>query len=442
MLPKNGAETAGAQSNSGPALQQNNLSGQWGGLPAPRKDIPAPEDRIPSIFTDGFLQFLIGVLLFVALLYKQTGLIILALLILGMVYGAKLWSRLSLAGLHCRYSADNEKVFPDEQIMFKAQVENHSFLPVWMEMEIKAPAGKTLEAVFAGNKGLSGESVLLWKQKISWQWALTARKRGCFPVGPAELAAGDLLGFFRQKKALPPAGEIVVFPKIIPLRAFPFHQEAFFGTQRAGGPVQDPVFPVATRDYHHGRPARHIHWKASARHNRLQEKIFEPTAHGKNLLVIDVKQFAENKASENFERTLEVAASLAVKMAQRGSAVGIASNGSLAGGGRAVLPPAPGPGQLSALLEVLGRLQMEYVGLIGDIFKLGRQLTGGIICTCFFLQVDAALLSVKETLRRHQIPAVFITGQASSGAGSSLPAAGGQIYFLHELCGEEGVPLG
>ncbi len=200
--------------------------------------------------------------------------------------------------------------------------------------------------------------------------------------------------------------------------------------------MQDPVYPIATRDYRHGRPARHIHWKASARHNRLQEKIFEPTAHGKSLLVVDVKQFAENEAEESFERTLEVVASLAVKMEQQGNPVGIASNGSLTGGGRAILPVARGPGQISAILELLGRLQMEYVGAVEDIFKLGMHLSWGTICTCFFLQVDDSLLLTKEILYQYKIPAVFITGQPYGGS----KIAGGKIYCLDELCGEEGIP--
>ena len=197
-----------------------------------------------------------------------------------------------------------------------------------------------------------------------------------------------------------------------------------------GIPVPDPVYPVATRDYHHGRPARHIHWKASARHNRLQEKIFEPTAHGKSLLVVDVKQFVENKAEDAFERTLEAAASIAVKMEQQGISVGIASNGSLAGGGRAILPAAGGTGQLSAILEMLARMQMEYLEDVENVFKLGTYLSRGTVCTCFFLQPDDSLLLMKELLKRYQIPSIFITGQSSYG----LKATGCKIYSLHELC--------
>ncbi|NMB41169.1 MAG: DUF58 domain-containing protein [Firmicutes bacterium] len=399
-----------------------------------QKSTVVAESGITSIFTDGFFQFLIVLLLFVALLYRQTGLITLALLVLIMVNGAKLWCRLSLAGLSCRYSVDKEKVFPGEKVLFKAEAENNSFLPV--RMKIRIPIGKTILAAPSESGVLLGENVLLWKQKISLQWELTALRRGCFQVNLAELAAGDLLGFFLQKKAVSYSGQVIVFPRLVPLKPFSFSQEEFFGTRAANGPVQDPVYLVATRDYRHGRPARHIHWKASARHNRLQEKVFEPTAQGKSLLVIDVKQFAENDAAEAFERTLEVAASLAVKMEREGGAVGIVSNGALAPGGLAVLPPARGPGQLSAILEILGRMQMDHVGLLQDIFRSGVRLSRGTVCTCFFLQADDSLLKTKEILNKYKIAAAFITEQP--GVDSQVP--GSKIYALQALCLEEGVP--
>ncbi|MBW1691959.1 MAG: DUF58 domain-containing protein, partial [Deltaproteobacteria bacterium] len=48
---------------------------------------------------------------------------------------------------------------------------------------------------------------------------------------------------------------------------------------------------LGTRDYQNWRPARHIHWKASASHNRLQEKVFEPSEQEKVLLAVEVSQF-------------------------------------------------------------------------------------------------------------------------------------------------------
>lgn len=415
----------GANKESNPLVQGNAAPGR-GSSP------PRQENSIPSIFVDGFVQFLTVILLFVALLYRQTGLVILAVLILLMANGARLWSRLSLAGLACGLQYDRGKVFPGERIVLETRVENSGFLPVWMR--VKIPVAKMLLPSSNSSGELTGESGLLWKQRVTWQWELRPQRRGCYQLGPVELSAGDLLGFFQRKKVVSPPGEIIVFPRLIPLKDFSFPREEFFGTQGAKSPLQDPVYPVATRDYLHGRPSRFIHWKASARHDRLQEKIFEPTTHYKSLLVIDVRQFAENGAEESFERTLEAVASLAVKADRAGSPVGIVSNGALAGGKPAVLPVSRGPEQLSAILELLGRLRMEHVGAVDDLLKPGLHLSWGTVCTCFFLQVDASLLLTKEIFRQYRISSLFITERPYGGS----EVAGSRIYSLDELCWEEG----
>lgn len=409
----------------------DNLANKQTNVSAQPSNVSSPASGIPTLFADGFVQFLTGLLLFVALLYRQTGLITLALLILLMVNGARLWSRLSLAGLRGLFYADKEKVFPGEKIVLKAQVENTGILPVWSA--VKIPVGKMLLPPSEGSGELCGESGLLWKQRVTWQWELSPQRRGCYQLGPAELAAGDPFGFFQRKKGVPFPGEVVVFPRLIPLKDFPFLRDEFFGTKGSKSPIQDPVYPVATRDYLHGRPARYIHWKASARHLRLQEKLFEPTTHGRVLLVVEVKQFAENGAEESFERTLEAVASLAVKLDQNGYSVGVVSNGSLVGGRPAVLPSARGSAQLSAILELLGRMKMENIGALEDIFKWGAHLSWGTVCICFFLKVDASLLLTEEILCQSKISGVFITENPCRGS----QKAGSRIYSLAEL--REGV---
>jgi hypothetical protein len=65
----------------------------------------------------------------------------------------------------------------------------------------------------------------------------------------------------------------------------------------------------------------------------LQEKIFDPTEQEKVLLVVDVDQFARNKADEEFEHTLEIVASLAMRLDKKGYAIGLVTNGVTVGGG-------------------------------------------------------------------------------------------------------------
>ena len=71
-----------------------------------------------------------------------------------------------------------------------------------------------------------------------------------------------------------------------------------------------------------------------------------------------MSQFERANASESFERTLEVAGSLAVNSDERGYALGLVTNGVVEGGPPA-LPIGRSPQKLSSILEILARLKMR-----------------------------------------------------------------------------------
>ncbi len=396
------------------------------------------EQRLPSIFADGFIQFLTFLALFMALLYRQKGVIYLLLLVLAMMYGAKIWCRLSLSGIECRLKADKQKVFPSEKITMRAEAENSKFLPVWLRFGIPLeglrPFISAGEALSGGE--LFGESGLLWKQKVTWEWELTALRRGCHELGPPYVGAGDLFGFYQRKKSFNSL-RIIVFPRLIPIKNFSSPLRDFLGTKGAGGPVEDPVSPIGTRDYRYGRPSRHIHWRSSARHNRLQEKIFEPTACRKILLAVDVAHFARLGLEEDFERALEAVASVAVRLDQQGDAMGLAVNGTLAGGGSAVVPLSRSSRQLSAILEVLGRLQLKPAGTLEDMLRQGVNLPWGTSALYFCPEIDDTAARMRAVFRERGIPPAFVvTGKRHGPADSG----GSRVFHLRELCEEEGKP--
>ena len=165
--------------------------------------------------------------------------------------------------------------------------------------------------------------------------------------------------------------QIIVYPRLVPLKPFSLPRRDFFGIPGARSPVQDPVYILGTRDYQHGQPAKYIHWKASARHDRLQEKVLESTQQEKVLLVVDADPFAKHNAEEEFERTLEIVASLAARLDRKGHAVGLVTNCSVVGRRSAIVPMARNHQQLPTLLEVLARVQMKSQGPIIDMLATG-----------------------------------------------------------------------
>ena len=377
------------------------------------------DDQLPpfgSGFMLGPILVLVGGCLFVALLQQQRDLITLSLLALLAGCGAKLWARLSLDGIACRPALDRRLAFPGETLTLTLEVENRRWLPVFLRVTVPLGGLGGPE-----RKPLRAEGGLLWYQTVAFRWEVVASCRGVHHLGPHRLVAGDLLGFFSRVGTEGNGLHVVIYPRIVPLRPFPLPRRDFFGIPGADGPVKDPVFILGTRDYQHGQPAKHIHWKASARHHRLQEKIFEPTTQEKVLLVVDVSDFARQGAAQDFERVLEVAASLAVRLDREGSAVGLLANGIVAGGGAPFAPIGRGPHQLPAILEILARLSMEPVAPLLDLLRNGSGLPWGVSCICLAREREGGIQPALEHLARRRVPVIFFASQPNAAGRAGSP---------------------
>ena len=390
-----------------------------------------PEARLPTIFIVPLMQFFVGLLLFIALLHGQRDLTVLALLVLGIVSGAKLWSRLSLSGITCYSTVDKQNVFPGETLALTIGAENAKFLPVWLQVRVPVDGSlnpSSRETTFAKESGL------LWHQRARFQWELVAQRRGVHRIGPPHVEVADLFGFFpREKEAQEPL-HITVYPRLVPLNPLSLPRRDLFGVPGAKSPVQDPVYILGTRDYQHWQPARYIHWKASARHNRLQEKVFEPSEQEKVLLVVEVDQFSKYDAEESFERTLEAVASLAVRLDQKGFAVGLVTNGVVEGGGPAILPIARNPQQLPALLEVLARLHMAPREDLADTLHRALQLRWGVSCVHFSYDQDATTLTTEGYFSNRKVPMVFVVCRSCTIPGEAEYRVRGKVYSLDDIC--------
>lgn len=367
--------------------------------------------RVPSLFITSMLLFAVGLLLFIALVNGQRDLAVLSLLVIVMAGGLRLWAGLSIFRIRCHPALDKNRIFRGEKLVLVVDAVNGKPLPVLLEVNV--PADGLSSNAFSDEMVLKGEGSLLWYQMVHFQWELTAARRGVHEIGPLKIMSGDLFGFLQKESEMGEPFEVVVYPKLVPLGPFSFPKRDFFGIPGGESPVNDPVYILGTTDYHHGRPAKYIHWKASARHNRLQEKVFEPTQQEKVLLVVDVDQFARDHAEEAFERNLEVVASLTVRLERQGCAIGLLTNGIIKGASP-VLSITRSPRQVSGILDVLARLKMEPRERLINMMRYTVNMPWGTSCVYFALEEDEATNVVREYLKRRRIPVVFFTFEAAS----------------------------
>ena len=174
----------------------------------------------------------------------------------------------------------------------------------------------------------------------------------------------------------------------------------------------------------------------------LQEKICEPAAQEKILLIVDVSRFAEQGAHAEFEKILEVAASAAVRFDRSGFAVGLVTNGTLRGEGVNVLPIGRGPRQMPKILETLARLQMKPLADLPDILRRGLTLPWGT--TVFSLSYESGG-SFRETpafFEHRRVPVVTVACLPPNRSGADQKSRPIRFVSLEDICMEGPAPGG
>lgn len=206
-----------------------------------------------------------------------------------------------------------------------------------------------------------------------------------------------------------------------------------FGTPGSQSPVKDPVYIIGTQDYKPARPARYIHWKASARHLKLQEKVFEPSEQGKIMILLDVASFERNLANDAFESTLEVVASLILQLDRMDLAVGFLTNGFLKGASLSSIPTGRGSQQLAAILEMLGRLRTRSHSSLSTLIRQNRGSQRGATWVYFGYHQDKGLHEMRAYCLEINIPCMFYTWYRELSSQKGPSEAISNIYSIQDL---------
>jgi len=191
---------------------------------------------------------------------------------------------------------------------------------------------------------------------------LPAPARGVYPLRVRVVSLGHV-GMFRSERELPGRGEIVVRPRYRALDRLPV------GISTDGGPEEpqrrrgEELFGI--REYQPGDPARHIHWRSSARHRRLLVKDFAAPQAPELALVVDVER---GQARADLDSAARAAASIAWTALQRGWRVTLlwcGENG-----------PAAVSGPWEQIWDALARLRADGPPLAQALARLSPRLRG------------------------------------------------------------------
>ena len=392
------------------------------------------ENDIPSMLTTPFSQVVIGVVLFIALLNGQQALALVLLLLLALIVGTRIWGRSCLDKLVLSTSVDSLRLFPGNTCTLTIFIQNNSWLPAWLKIDVSADGALQSLAGDPIAPLPSQENSLLWYQQAVNRWDLKAHHRGVYRVGASNIRAGDLLGFFCKDKHLDKGQEILVYPRLVSLSPIPLARRDVWGVPGTVHPVKDPVYLFGTQDYQHSQPAKHIHWKASARTACLQEKMFESTSQEKVMLLFDVMPYVVHAAEDSFERTIEVVASLGLRLLEKGQTVGLITNADIKTNGTRILPPSQSRNRAQTILELLAKISMGATEDFCSTLTHSSNMLWNVSCVYFTYCCDKSVVEVDKRLQTRRLPRAFVVCESFGGdEGSDQTHVSGKLYRLNDL---------
>ncbi|MCY3734669.1 MAG: DUF58 domain-containing protein, partial [Chloroflexi bacterium] len=186
------------------------------------------------------------------------------------------------------------------------------------------------------------------------------------------------------------------------------------GDQRGGQRLfEDPTRLQTIRDYRPGDPLKRVDWKATARRQELQSRVYDPSSDLIAMVALNVSTLPhawQGYFGDIFERAVSVAASLASDFADDRVPVGLLANCTWPGHDTAIRVPASrSPGQMTKILEALA---------MADVFTLVRiermlseeRLTYGSTLALVTAVLTPALESSLLRLKRHgaQIGLIYV----------------------------------
>jgi uncharacterized protein (DUF58 family) len=326
---------------------------------------------------------LIALALLLGLALRDPLLALVALLLALLLGVAALWDRYALAGITYERRLGTHRLFVGEETDLTVEVTNAKPLPLaWLKVEDELPAeitflsGRVRRSHKPSRRLLTNTVSLRFYERVRKQYRVRADRRGAFVLGSVELQSGDLFGLRRHTRVLEVGGELVIYPRVLPLAALDLVTAHPYGEQDTlRRIIDDPLRLGGTRAYIPGDNPRFLHWKATARRGTLQTKIFDPSATLRTAIFLDIQTVRGSPAiiDDYLEYAVVVGASLARHLLDRGEAVGLYANAPRRRSTQPVrLAPSRHPQQWFAILDALARV-LDLPALPLDRFLRGEQ---------------------------------------------------------------------
>jgi uncharacterized protein (DUF58 family) len=301
-------------------------------------------------------------------------------------------------------------------------VTNDKLLPlVWLQIRDRWPSGVVAEGfglrkILALDRQELVETVSVrWYERLRRRYRVRCEARGVHRFGPAEVQAGDPFGIAGVSTSWQDHRDVVVLPRVLDvsvaglLLGRPLVEE-----EAVRSLAVDPTALRGTRPYRPGDPMHAVNWRATARTGELHTDEYDPASLASVRLLLDVGSLYrawEGIEPELMELLCVVVASLASAYAERGYAVGFASNAADAGEAW-VVDLEPATGALPEVLEAVARLRPFSFRDYGSVLRDELEDEGaGAECVVVTARLRPEVRDILALLREDRPTTVVFVGR-------------------------------
>jgi uncharacterized protein (DUF58 family) len=320
-------------------------------------------------------------------------------------------------------------------------VRNTSIVPkLWLEVRDFTNLPGHLPSYVVSNLGSN--------QSFTWRATTICQERGRYQLGPVMLRSSDPFGLFPMEREWTATNNVVVYPM-----TFDVHQFALpLGVLPGGDALRRRTHYITTnasgvRDYAPGDSYSRIHWRSTARRDRLIVKEFELDPLADIWVVPDMAIFSHIVPRDSLEPTpgldnlpawmrleefelpqsteeyvVSVAASLAQYFLRYDRAVGMLSYGQ----SNEIVQPDRGERQLNRILETLAVLRAKGQVPIQDMLHAESHLfPRGTTIIAITSNPDASWATSARQLARRglRVVTVLINSESFGSHRSAAPLA-------------------
>jgi uncharacterized protein (DUF58 family) len=256
-------------------------------------------------------------------------------------------------------------------------------------------------------------------------------KRGIVRFTGLTVACADPLGLVRAFRRLSCPQTVLILPKryLLPPIALPGQMKYQQGGVALAANVGCSEEFVSLRDYRHGDPLRHIHWRSWAKSGKPIVKEFEDEFFVRHALVLDT--FTDEPHSEVLEEAVSVAASFACTVLTQESLLDLL----FVGNKSYCFTAGRGLGTTDQMLEILASARncadKPFSVLEHLVFNHLSHVSG---CVCILQKWDDTRRQFIKKLKALNLPVMVLivvpAGGGLSGAGGPLADAEGSVHVL------------